>query len=155
MNLTTLFEKPLIIHLDQSLYCYVQHDNSAMRRHIRKTKHGYLFLEGFRAAAETLKGKQKEISEPILAIYSYTRIKSILFYAWQAKLTDEKTEQEAFAFASDIDVSKHIEACLRKGYINRYCQIHSFSNEVKDTIYGMLQACLDKTSLPDMREVFA
>ena len=155
LNLSTLFKTPMITHLEQSLYRYIQHDDSAMRRHIKSTNHGSLFLEGFRAATETLASKPNDISEPILAIYAYTRIKSILFYAWQAKLRDEQTEQAVLVFTSDADVKKHIEMCLRRGYINHYCRIHDLHSRFEDTICQMLQACLDNTALPDMSEVFS
>jgi len=155
MNLTTLFHFPRIAHIGKSLYCYIQHDSSAMREHIKRTNHGTLFLTGFQKAMETLIGKPKEVCEPILAIYAYTRIKSILFYAWQAQLSDADTANAVALFTSDDNVRRHLEMCLEHGYIGHYCALHSISGANENTINEMLKACIDSTDLPDMSEVFA
>jgi glycosyltransferase involved in cell wall biosynthesis len=154
-NLFALFNSPRIAHIRQSLYCYTQRDDSAMRKHIRQTNHGLLFLEGFKSAAESLTHQELRISEPILAIYAYTRVKSILFYAWQAKLPEAEILQAISAFVSDDLVKKHLSFCIDRGYISRYCSLHGFSSEWKNTVQSMLRACLDKTALPDMSEKFA
>lgn len=154
-NLSALFKTPRVAHISQSLYRYMQHDDSAMRKHIRRTNHGLLFLEGFNKAAEALTDADIGISEPILAIYAYTRVKSILFYAWQAKLPPEDIQNAISVFTSDETVKRHLSLCTECDYIERYCRIHGFSNKWKNTVCAMLRACINNMELPDMSGVFA
>jgi glycosyltransferase involved in cell wall biosynthesis len=154
-NLSLLFKTPNIIHIGRSLYDYVQYDDSAMRKHIRRTNHGLLFLETFRNAADILSGHSENITEPILAIYAYTRVKSILFYAWQAGLPEAEIMVAISMFTVDGSVQKYLAICLDRDYIGRYCSLHGFSAEYENTVRGMLRACVDNTALPDMSEVFA
>jgi glycosyltransferase involved in cell wall biosynthesis len=155
LNLSALFKSPRITHVGKSLYCYVQHEDSAMREHIRRTNHGLLFLDGFKKAAETLADKDSDISEPILAIYAYTRVKSILFYAWQAGLPEAEILGAISVFAADGDVKKSLSCCLERDYIGRYCRIHDFSAEWENAVRTMLRACIDGAAMPDMSGVFA
>ena len=153
-NLSALLKTPRINHIGQSLYRYIQHDDSAMRKHIRRVNHGVLFLEGFNRASEALADIEPDISRPILAIYAYTRVKSILFYAWQAKLPSVDIQNAVSVFVFDASVKKHLSLCLERGYIGQYCRLHGFSNEWENTVRAMLRACIDNTELPDMNEVF-
>jgi glycosyltransferase involved in cell wall biosynthesis len=154
-NLSLLFKKPKIAHVGKSLYSYVQHDDSAMRKHVRSSNHGQIFLEAFRSAAQMLEGGDKEIAEPILAIYAYTRIKSILFYAWQAKLPEVEAFAAITAFTSDESARGHLAMCLDKDYIGRYCRLHKFPTESEKIVRSMLRACISDGAMPDMSEVFA
>ena len=154
-NLSMLFNGPKIIHVGKSLYCYVQHNDSAMRKHVRCSNHGQIFLGAFCSAAQMLEGRDKKIVEPILAIYAYTRIKSILFYAWQAKLPEAETSAAIKTFTSNELARKSLAMCLDKNYIGHYCQMHCFSDESKDTLRSMLKVCIDNGPMPDMSKVFA
>ena len=155
LNMNALFKSPRILHIGKSLYKYMQYDDSAMRRYIRQTNYGLLFLEGFRKAGETLEDKDKAITEQILAIYAYTRVKSIIFYAWQAKLSNNEILNAVSVFSSDGEVKRHLALCNDRGYIGRYCRLHGFSNEWEKNVRAMLYACIDGSVLPDMSEVFA
>jgi glycosyltransferase involved in cell wall biosynthesis len=154
-NLSALLHAPRIVHIGESLYCYMQRDDSAMRKHIRRTNHGLLFLEAFLKASEISAGKDSAITEPILAIYVYTRVKSILFYAWQAKLLEKETLRAVSAFTSNAEVKRNLSLCVDRDYIGRYCRLHGFSGEWEGVVRAMLGACIDGTAPPDMREVFA
>ena len=154
-NLSLLLKEPKITHIGQSLYSYVQHDDSAMRTHIRCINHGLLFLESFRNAADLLRCEDESISEPILAIYAFTRVRSILFYAWQAGLHESDSSSAVAVFTADETVKSYISICLDKDYIGRYCRLHSYSPKWEETIRSMLLACLGRGAMPDMKEVFA
>jgi hypothetical protein len=154
-NLNALLNAPQIAHVGRSLYRYMQYDDSAMRRHIRQTNHGLLFLECFKKANEVLADKDEALTEPILAIYAYTRVKSIMFYAWQAKLSENDMSDAVSAFSSDAEVKRHLALCGERDYIGRYCRLHGFSTKWENTVRAMLRACVDGAALPDMREIFA
>lgn len=154
-NLSLLLKSPKIVHVGQSLYDYIQHDDSAMRVHIRKTNHGKLFLETFHNAKLILKNEGAEISEPILAIYAFTRVKSILFYAWQAKLTDNEIADAVDAFVSDDFIKNYLSMCIDKNYISDYCKLHDFSPEWTESVRNMILACLGEGKFPDMSGIFA
>lgn len=154
-NLNALLKTPRVAHIGKSLYQYIQHNDSAMRQHIRQSNHGLLFLDGFSKAAEALADKDKDVAEPILAIYAYTRIRSILFYAWQAKLPNSELQDAVLVFSKNSVVKHYLILCMEKEYIGRYCWLHGFSAELDKTLRAMLSACIDGSALPDMSEVFA
>ena len=154
-NLSLLLKTPKITHIGQSLYCYVQHDDSAMRTHIRCLNHGLLFLESFHYAVELLSSEDESISEPILAIYAYTRVRSILFYAWQAGLQETDALSAVAVFTADEAVMNYLSMCLEKDYIGCYCRLHECSPKWEETIRSMLLACIGRRTMPDMKEVFA
>ena len=153
-NLSILLMKPKIMHIGRALYEYLQHENSAMRTHIKKSNHGVLFLDAFHKAFEVLKEEHESIREPILAIYAYTRVRSILFYSWQANQSDLETSLALDAFISDDLVKKHLYICIDKNYISRYCKMHNFSDEWERIICEMIYACLGIGVMPNMSEVF-
>jgi glycosyltransferase involved in cell wall biosynthesis len=155
LNLSALLKTPRIVHVRQSLYQYVQRDDSAMREHIRRGNHGLLFLDSFNKAVATLNAENERVAKPILAIYAYTRLRSIMFYAWQAKLPEAEIKNAVTAFAVDEAVKKSLVMCLEGDYIGHYCRLHSFSAEGEDAARAMLRACADGAALPDMSEVFA
>jgi glycosyltransferase involved in cell wall biosynthesis len=154
-NLSLLFERPKIAHVGKSLYCYVQHEDSAMRKHVRCSNHGQLFLGAFCSAAQMLEGRSQEIVQPILAIYAFSRIKSILFYAWQAKLPEAETLAALQTFTSNKLAKESLAMCLDKNYIGCYCRMHGFSDEFENILRSMLNACMGNGAMPDMSEVFA
>jgi len=154
-NLSLLFKNPKIAHVGKSLYCYVQHSDSAMRKHVRQANHGQLFLEAFLNAAQTLDCQDKEIVEPVLAIYAYTRIKSILFYAWQARLPEAETSAAISTFTSNECARNRLAMCLDKNYIGHYCRLHEIPHESENILRSMLSACIGNGEIPDMSKVFA
>jgi glycosyltransferase involved in cell wall biosynthesis len=154
-NLSLLFKGPKITHVGKSLYCYVQHSGSLTRKNVGKANHGQLFLDAFLSAAQMLNGHDEEIVEPILAIYAYTRIKSILFYAWQAKLPKAETSAAIETFTSNEQARKSLAMCLHNNYIGRYCQMHGISDENENILRSMLNACVENGAMPDMSKVFA
>jgi glycosyltransferase involved in cell wall biosynthesis len=156
-NLGALLKAPQIVHIGRPLYRYMQYDDSAMRKHMRRGKPGQLFLECFRKARETMAaaGRGEAETEPILAIYAYTRIKSIMFYAWQAQIPDAEILDAVSAFASDSEAGRHLALCAERDYIGQYCRLHGFSVDWENTVRTMLRACAGGSALPDMREVFA
>jgi len=154
-NLSLLLKNPKIAHVGKSLYRYVQHEDSAMRKHVRASNHGQIFLEAFLNAAKILDGQDSEIVEPILAIYAYTRIKSILFYAWQAKLPEAETTAAIKTFTSNELARESLAVCLHNNYIGHYCKMHGISDESKNTLHSMLNACIGNGEMPDMSKVFA
>ena len=155
LNLSLLLKIPKIVHIGEALYNYMQYDDSAMRMHIKKTNHGLLFLDGFRKAADTLATADQDIYESILAIYAYTRVKSIMFYAWQANLEENGIIDAVSVFVSDAQVKKHLSLCIEQNYIGRYCLLHGLSNDWENKMRAMLCACIEDSKLPDMCEVFA
>jgi len=154
-NLSLLFKNPKITHVGRSLYTYVQHNDSAMRKHVRASNHGQLFLEAFLNAAKILDGYDSEIVEPILTIYAYTRVKSILFYAWQAKLSEAETLAAIKTFTSNECARECLATCLHNNYIGHYCQMHGLSCESENILRSMLNACIGNSAMPDMSRVFA
>jgi len=154
-NLSLLFRNPKITHVGRSLYTYVQHNDSAMRKHVRCSNHGQIFLEAFLYAAQMLNDQDEEIVEPILSIYAFTRIKSILFYAWQAKLPESETSAAVKTFTSNECARECLAKCLHNNYIGHYCQMHGLSRESENTLRSMLNACIVNGAMPDMSRVFA
>jgi hypothetical protein len=112
-------------------------------------------LEAFRSAAQMFEGEDKKIAESILAIYAYTRIKSILFYAWQAKLPQAETSTAIKTFTSDEQARESLAICLDKNYIGHYCRMHGFSDESESMLRSMLNACVGNGAMPDMSGEFA
>ena len=153
-NLSLLFREPIIAHLVRALYDYVQHDGSAMRTHVRKTNHGHLFLDAFHNAVRFLGSEEKSLIEPILSIYAYTRVKSILFYARLANSTITETTDAVAVFAADDTVIRYLKMCLDKDYIGHYCRLHMYSAEWEQKVRAILLACIGKGEIPDISEVF-
>ena len=153
-NLSLLFAEPKIAHVGRSLYAYIQHDNSVTRGHVRKGSHGQRFLEAFRTAAHTLKNSDSAIANPILGIYAYTRLKSILFYARQADLPEAETSEAISVFIDDSTASTYLKMCIEQDYIGSYCLMHGLTPEHERALRNMLRACINKEPLPDMRQTF-
>jgi glycosyltransferase involved in cell wall biosynthesis len=153
-NLSMLLKNPKIAHVGRSLYIYVQRDESAMRSHVRANDHGLIFLQSFHEALKAVSGQNPAVYEPLLAIYAYTRVKSILFYAWLSKLKNYETDRAVSTFASDHTAKKYLTICLEKNYIGDYCKIHNFPENWEKTVRQMLLACTGKGCMPDMSEVF-
>ncbi|MCL2078871.1 MAG: glycosyltransferase [Oscillospiraceae bacterium] len=154
-NLSLLIKKPQITHVGRSLYSYIQYDDSAMRTHIRRTNHGSLFLDSLKKASEVLTGEDKSLAEPILSIYAYTRVKSILFYSWLAKQPESETSTALDTFTKDDMVKRHLQMCIERDYIGYYCRLHSYPAKWEQLICEMVSACIGNGIMPDMSEVFA
>jgi len=154
-NLSLLFKGPRIAHIGKSLYCYVQHNDSLTRKNVGKANHGQLFLDAFLCAAQAINCQDKEIVEPILAIYAYTRIKSILFYAWLARLPEAETSAAIETFTSNEPARKSLAMCLHNNYIGHYCQMHGLLGESENILRSMLNACINNGKMPDMSREFA
>lgn len=154
-NLSALLASPRVAHIGKSLYRYLQYDDSAMRKHVKQTNHGALFLNSFKCAARILADKDLSVSEPILAIYAYTRVKSILFYAWQAGLSKTSVTDAVSVFTSDVWAKHFLSFCLERDYIGDFCRLHSFSAEKTNTVRAMILSCINGADLPDMSEAFS
>lgn len=153
-NASLLTRQPHICHVQKSVYNYIQSQQSTTRKNAREFNHGEIFLSAFKEFQKTLEEINRIYTEPVLSIYAYTRIKSILFYAWQAGLDENKIKAACDIFIKSQDVRRYLELCLEKGYIDKYCDIHGFSQSWRSTVKEMLIACLEGTELPDMKEIF-
>jgi len=128
-NLMLNCHMPRIAHIGKSLYNYIQRDDSAVRQSARDSNHGELYYTVFKAARTYLESHKESFVTPILSIYAFTRIRSIVFYGHLARLSEDKLQESLSSFLEGDKVEYYLSLCLIDGHLSDYCQLHDISFE--------------------------
>lgn len=146
-NLMLYCSFPRIVHIGQSLYKYIQRDDSSVRITAKQRNQGEVYYTVFNTAQSWLEKLEKPFSEQILAIYAFTRVKSIVFYSELASLTEAQLQIALNAFLNGDKVKYYLDLCKKDGHLKYYCKIHNIKTEQVDKWDELLDSCLDKEKI--------
>ncbi|REK69576.1 glycosyltransferase family 2 protein [Paenibacillus paeoniae] len=138
---------PRISHIGKSLYNYIQRDDSAVRQGARLANHGEIFYTVFDSARKYLQSVGKGYEKPILGIYAFTRIRSIVFYGQLAEVSADKLQESITSFLSGDKVEHYLSLCLKEGYLNSYCRIHNIDAAQEQLFHELIDLCLNKEKI--------
>jgi glycosyltransferase involved in cell wall biosynthesis len=143
-NLMLNCHMPRIAHIGKSLYNYIQRDDSAVRRSARNSNHGELYYTVFKAAQAYLESYAAPFVIPILSIYAFTRIRSIVFYGHLAGLSGDKLQESLLSFLQGDKVEYYLSLCVSDGHLSNYCQLHDISLDQVQKFQQLLALCMAK-----------
>ncbi|WP_027092632.1 glycosyltransferase family 2 protein [Cohnella thermotolerans] len=146
-NLMLHCAMPRITHVGQALYNYIQRDNSVVRQSGKRHNHGQIYYSVFDKARQYLEGTGGSFVTPILGIYAFTRIRSILFYGQLAGLPDDKLQNSVMSFLMGDKVEHYLTMCERHGYLEEYGCLHAIPDEQTRLFRQLLALCLQKEQI--------
>ncbi|WP_079914157.1 glycosyltransferase family 2 protein [Paenibacillus sp. 32352] len=146
-NLMLSSYMPRITHVGKALYNYIQRDDSAVRQSASNTNHGNIFYSVFESARAYLETLNGSFVTPILSIYAFTRIRSIVFYGQLASLPEDKLQESIMSFLLGEKVEYYLSLCEKNGYLRDYCRIHNISAEQEQLFHELLSLCLEKEKI--------
>jgi|GEM_PF-849799 len=146
-NLMLGCSMPRVSHTAKSLYNYIQRDDSSVRKTARLTNQGEIYFSVFDIARKFLESVKGDFVSPILAIYAFTRIRSIIFYGQLAAISEEKLQEAITSFLEGEKVEHYLSTCKEKGYIRDYCRINNISLNQEQLFQEILTLCLKKEKI--------
>ncbi|GAA4867866.1 hypothetical protein GCM10023310_54400 [Paenibacillus vulneris] len=154
-NLMLSCSHPRISHIGKALYNYIQREDSSVRLTAKNTDQGKTYFSVFDIARTFLEGIDKEFVAPILGIYAFTRIRSIVFYGQLASLPEDKLQESLMSFLEGEKVEYYLSLCQKNGYIQHYCLMHGIQPEQEQLFDELLALCLKKEKITLDRGWFA
>ncbi|RED83976.1 glycosyltransferase family 2 protein [Cohnella phaseoli] len=146
-NLMLSCSMPRISHTAKSLYNYIQREDSSVRQTARLTNQGKIYFSVFDIARKFLESVDSDFVSPILSIYAFTRIRSIIFYGQLASLPEDKLQEAITSFLEGEKVEYYLSVCNEKGYIRDYCRINDIHSEHEQLFKDILTLCLKNKTI--------
>lgn len=140
-NLMLSLEDPFIVHISDSLYDYIQREDSIIGSSMRSPLLGQSFLSMFHTECDYVEKRRPDLTIPLLGAYAYTRVKSLLFFGRHTGANDSIVKGCIEDFLTE-DVRAILRGFLEQGFLSEYCQSNRMDEKQASAARAMLEDCV-------------